>query len=348
MSSESIDAPEGMFLVVGCGSIGRRHLGNLIALGVREIAAFDVLPDRRAEASERFGVPTYADLEEALARRPRVALICTPTHLHLVHALAAAQAGCHLFIEKPVADSLEGLEPLMEEVERRRLVTLVGCNFRFHPGLRLVKDLLDTGLIGRPLSVRAQFGQFLPDWHPWEDYRHGYSARRAMGGGVVLDRVHEIDYVRWLTGEVVEVAAMVGRVSDLEIETEDAADILIRFASGAFGSIHVDYLRRPYDCSLEVVGELGTVQWRYQDHLVRWFTARDGTWQSRQWLGYDGNEMYVEEMRHFLRVLRQEEPSAQDVGEGARVLEIALAAKESANSGRRVLLSPRPSGGVTA
>lgn len=344
MSGERFDWSGGMFLVIGCGSIGRRHLGNLIRLGLREIAAFDVRPDRLAEVSECFGVATYANLEEALSQGPSAALICTPTHLHLPHALAAARAGCHLFIEKPVAASLEGLEALIDEVDRRRLATLVGCNFRFHPGLRWVKEILDTGFIGRPLSVRAQFGQFLPDWHPWEDYRHGYSARRAMGGGVVLDRVHEIDYVRWLMGEIVEIAAMVGKVSDLEIDTEDVAEILVGFASGVFGSIHVDYLRRPYDCGLEIVGERGTVQWRYQDHMVRWFDARYGTWESRQWLGYDGNDMYVEEMRHFLRVLVKEEASAQDVREGARVLQIALAAKESAKSGRRVFLAPRPMG----
>jgi len=179
-------------------------------------------------------------------------------------------------------------------------------------------------------SARAQFGQYLPDWHPWEDYRHGYSARQDLGGGVVLDRIHEIDYLRWLFGEITEVYAMIGHCSSLEIDTEDTAEMLLRFRSGGFGSIHVDYVRRPYDCSFSATGEEGMIEWCYQDHVVSWYGTSDCTWHRMEWPAYAVNQMYLDEMRHFLQVVSGEAQSECDIQEGRRVLELALAAKDSA------------------
>lgn len=324
------------FLVIGCGSIGQRHLRNLRRLGVEDILAMEVRKERRQEVEKQFGVPVFADLHSALGREPQVALVCTPTNFHLENALAAAGAGCHLFIEKPLAGSLSGLPELLAEIERRHLLTLVGCNFRFHPGLLHVKALLETGGIGTVVAARAQFGQYLPDWHPWEDYHQGYSAQRVLGGGVVLDRIHELDYLRWLLGDINEVCAMVGHLSHLELDTEDTAEILVRFVSGGFGSIHLDYVRRTYDCRLEIIGDAGTIQWCYQENFVRWYLALEGLCHSLEWPLYDGNEMYLEEMRHFLRVLQGQEPSKQDAVEGARVLALALAVLKAASE-RRVI-----------
>jgi predicted dehydrogenase len=338
MLVEQVPNPPGRFLVIGCGSIGMRHVHNLRKLGVTDIAAFDVSQDRRQEVGQRFEIPVFDDLQTALAHGALATVICTPTHLHLQHALEAARAGSNLFIEKPVAHSLDGLDELKLEVARHGLATLVGCNFRFHPGLRHVKTLVADGVAGSLVSARAQFGQYLPDWHPWEDYRGGYSAHRAMGGGVVLDRIHDIDYLRWILGEVSEVAAMMDHLSHIETDTEDTAEILFRFSSGVLGSVHVDYVRRTYNCSLELVGDLGTITWSYEGRKVRWYCASESAWRSLEWPRYDENEMYLEEMRHFLRVLKREELSELDVTEGARVLAIAVAAKQAAEDRKTIAL----------
>lgn len=324
--------------MVGCGSIGKRHLSNLKQLGASKLVAFDPREDRRLEVSERLGIPTFDDLAGALDEETEVALICTPTHLHIEHALAAARRGCHLFIEKPISDSLEGVGELLEEVGRRQLVTLVGCNYRFHPGLRHAKRLLHEKVVGKVISARAEFGQFLPDWHPWEDYKEGYSARRSLGGGVLLDRIHEIDYLRWLLGDVTEVAAMIGHASDLEIDTEDTADVLLRFNNGVFGSIHLDYVRRAYNSRLEITGDQGIIEWCYQDTSVRWYVAAEGCWHSMQWPRYDNNQMYLDEMRHFLTALAAEEVAELDVPGGIRDLAVALAAKEAMHHRRSVAI----------
>jgi len=324
------------FVVVGCGSIGRRHLGNLLRLGVRGAAGVDPSSEQRKRVEAEFGVPTFRDLASALKDGADAALICSPSSLHLEHAIEAAQARCHLFIEKPVAISLDGVDALLKEAAKHRLATLVGCNFRFTPGLRKAKQLLDEGSIGRVVSIRATFGQYLPEWHPLEDYRRGYSAQKLLGGGVILDRIHEIDYVRWLGGEIKDVCALAGHLSNLEIDTEDTAEILLRFEGGALGAVHLDYVRREYDCSVEITGTDGIIQWSYRPQRVRWYSAAESCWDTHEWSRYDGNEMYIEEMKHFLRVLDRKQEAELGVAEGVRVLRIALAVQQSAAE-RKVL-----------
>ena len=329
MSHSASPWTDARFLVVGCGSIGKRHMENLRRLGVTDILAVEPSEDRRKEVAERFGARAFGDLGMALGEQPEVALICTPPSLHIGQAMAAARAGCHLFVEKPVADALDGVDELIAEVQRASLVNLVACNFRFHPGLRHIKKLLEGGELGTVVSARAQFGQYLPDWHPWEDYRLGYSARRELGGGVALDRIHEIDYMRWLFGEIDEVHAFAAKLSSLEIDTEDTVEIVMRFTSGTLGSVHLDYVRRTYDASLEIVGDLGTARWRYQDRCVEWSLAGESAWRRLEWPDYDGNQMYIDELRHLFRVLAGEEAAELDIAGAKRDLEVALEARES-------------------
>lgn len=332
MPTPVIAAVDRLFAVLGCGSIGQRHIRNLRAAGVRNIIAFDPSESRRAEVESAFGIVAPPSIEAAIAAAPQVALICSPTAFHSDHSLEFARAGCDLFIEKPVSDRLEGLETLEREVADRHLSTLVGCNFRFHPGLIKAKELVVSGQLGRLVSLRAEFGSYLPDWHPWEDYRNSYSSRKALGGGIVLDRIHEIDYVRWLAGEdIVAVSAMTGKLSGLEIDVEDTAEILLRFRSGVIGSVHVDYVRRTYDCKMEITGDAGSVVWSFPDKSVRWYLAAERVWHQLEWPAWETNLMYVEQLEHFLRVLNGIEPSMQDVAAGRAVLSAALAAKSDSD-----------------
>jgi predicted dehydrogenase len=318
------------FLVVGCGSIGKRHIMNLAHLNVPHIYAFDIDSARMREVSESFKVSPLGSLDEGWSLNPHVALIVTPTSLHIPLAVEAVKRGCHLFIEKPLSHSLEGVDELLRIVRDRGLVTLVGCNLRFHPGLVRIKQLIDDGAIGNVIAGRAEVGQFLPDWHPWEDYRHMYSAQPDLGGGVILDAIHEIDQIRWMLGEVSEVACFAGKLSRLEITTEDTAAVLLRLSSGAIGEVHMDYVQRTYSRSCHFIGEEGTIRWDYVDGQVRWYSAK-----TREWKiflnppGWEPNQMYLDEMKHFLNCLSQKERPMLDVFEAKRLLEIALAAKSS-------------------
>ena len=332
------------FLVVGCGSIGKRHIRNLLNLNAGEIVAFDVRQDRLEEVRSEFDVATCDDFAQGIEGRVDAVLVCTPTALHLRYAHFAVEHGLPVFVEKPLSDSMEGVDRFLGEVADNGLVALIGCNFRFHLGLMLVKQMLDEGKIGRPICIRAEFGQYLPDWHPWEDYRQGYSASKSLGGGIILDSVHEIDYVTWMLGNVIEVCCFAGKLSDLEIETEDVAELLLRFDDGALGEIHVDYVQRAYNRSCKIVGDEGTLLWSYQDNTVSFYTASAERWQVFEWPGsYDANEMYLREMEHFLACLTGAEQPQLDAVGAKRVLELALAAKESAQCGRKVLLDRQSS-----
>ena len=335
--------PSPRVVVIGCGSIGKRHLRNLLALGVADVVAYDPREDRREEVRTTLNVETISDLDEAWKRDRTLALITAPTSLHVPLAQKAAEHGCHLFIEKPLSDRLEGVEPLLSAVRERHLISLVGCNMRFHPGLMTIKQLLERGAIGRVVTARVEAGQYLPDWHPREDYRQGYSARRNLGGGVLMDGVHEIDYVRWLFGEVTSVACVAGQLSHLDIDTEDTASLLLRFASGTIGEIHLDYIQRIYSRSCHLIGDEGTIRWDFTAGETRCYTASTRAWEVfANPPGWEANQMYVDEMRHLLRCLQGEEASAQDAYEGARVLEIALAARTSADVGRVIECSGEP------
>lgn len=329
------------FLVLGCGSIGQRHIGNLLSLGVTEVLAFDTRPERQSQVRDRFEVETVESLEDGWNKKPDVALVAAPTSLHVELALEAARHECHLFIEKPLGDSLDGIENLLSTVGQRKLTTMVGCNMRFHHGPSTIKVLLDEGAIGQIISAHLDAGQYLPDWHPWEDYRQLYAAQASQGGGVVLDGVHEIDYARWLFGEVAEVYCQGGKQSSLDIDTEDTVDVLMKMADGFSVSIHMDYIQRVPWRTCKVVGEEGTILWDINQGDVRLFSAGEGGWRSfPEPQGYDIHRMYVDEMRHFLSCLRGEAESSLPVTEAKRVLQIALAVKESMRSGEPREMAP--------
>ncbi len=328
------------FLVVGCGSIGKRHIRNLIRLGVDQVIGMDVEPERLRQAQTEFGIAVAQDFTKALNSNSMDAvLVCTPPREHLSYAREVLQRGSPLFMEKPLAHSMEEVPSFLEEVAKHKVPVLVGFNFRFEPSLQQMKQLLDSGRIGRPLSLRAEYGQYRPDRRPGQDYRKNYSAQGEQGGGIVLDSIHELDYVSWLLGRVRELVCFLDRVSPLEMDAEDVAEILLRFENGAVGSIHMDCFRPAYHRSCEVVGTEGILQWSFEDQRVRLYTASRKEWEEfRRGQTHDVNEMYLKEMEHFLACLKGEAKPAVEAWEAAQILDLACAAKESSQTGRKVFL----------
>jgi len=322
----------GEFVVVGAGSIGRRHLRNLVALGVSGLAVVEPDAGRRQQACAEVGARAIADLESALAMRPTAVLVCTPPNTHVAVARAALGVGAHVFIEKPIASTRDAaLEALVMEAQRTSRL-LVGYNLRFHAGLRRVRDLATSGAIGRLLTARAEFGQYLPDWRPGGDYRSGYIVRRD-GGGILLDASHEVDYMRWICGEVTAVYAALGKLSLLEMEAEDTAVLVLRHHSGVLSEIHLDCVQRGYSRSCKLVGSEGTIEWNFRTGLRH---TRDGSTWSEESIAPDANEMYVEEMRHFLACVESRATPLVDGETALAVLAVLEAAKRSANERREV------------
>lgn len=336
-------------LIAGLGSIGRRHLRNLLTLGERDILLYrthrSTLPDE-----ELAGLPVESDLDTALAQKPDAVIISNPTALHLEVAIPAALAGCHLFLEKPISHSLERIAELRAAVQKGGGQVLVGFQFRFHPGLRQVKRWLEAGEIGRPLSVRAHWGEYLPGWHPWEDYHQGYSARADLGGGVVLTLCHPLDYLRCLLGEVSELWAFTGSLSDLKLNVEDTAEIGLRFAGspgtypGALGSVHLDYNQRPAAHRLEIVGTGGTILWDNASGAAQLITAgysdKSATPLQTRYFNppddFERNHLFLEQMRHFIDVINGHSHPLCTLQDGIKALELALSVHQSQNEHRLI------------
>ena len=212
----------------------------------------------------------------------------------------------------------------------------MGFKFRFHPGLQAVKRLLEEKSIRHPISVHAHWGECLPDWHAWEDYRCGYGARTDLGGGVILTLSHPFDCRRWRLGEVVTVAAEIGSLGDLDLEVEDTAEVTLTFEKDPLASIHLDYNQRPASHWLEIIGVKVTIRWDNTDGAVCWWSTEKTDWQTIPAPeDFERNTRFLNEMRHFLAVIAGKEEPICSLEDGIRALEIALAAKQvAAENGR--------------
>ncbi|MBM3752098.1 MAG: Gfo/Idh/MocA family oxidoreductase [Acidimicrobiia bacterium] len=288
-------------LVVGCGSIGRRHLRNLHALGYGTLWATDPDPAARALAAEESGATPMGSLEEALATGPSLVLVCTPPHLHVPFARRAIAAGADVFIEKPIDVAVTpDLDALLGEADAAGRIVACGYNLRCHAGLRAVKAAVDAGQVGRVYTIDIEFGFYLPDWRPGVDYRANYGARREQGGGILLDASHEVDYLRWLGGDVASVHAVLQKSSDLEMDVEDTAWLTCRMVSGVLAQVRLDCLQRRYSRRCKVVGSEATVEWSWQDGVVRWVPGAEA-----QPLAAvpDPNLMYLDELRDLMEAV---------------------------------------------
>ena len=340
-------------LLVGLGSIGQRHARNLRATlgGDLELLAYRVrglthviTPDMRIEPGDveaLYGLTVFTNLEDALAARPDAVFVTNPNSLHMPVALAAARAGCHLFIENPLSHDLEGVDELIEEIDRRRLVCLVGYQWRFHPALKLVQCRLKANAIGELLAARLQFGEHLPHWHPYEDYRQMHVSRRELGGGVILAQIHDLDYAYSLFGIPRRVFSMGGHLSRLDVDVEDTASILMECVARGRGfpvHLHQDCVRRPPTRSCEVIGDEGKILLDLQAQTVEIFDGTGRLIEARSFDARERNQLFLDELDHFLACVRGDQRPVVDVREATMSLRMAVAARESMETGRVVHL----------
>jgi predicted dehydrogenase len=327
-------------LVCGVGSIGERHISNLLALGYKQIAAFRTRG--RPLQTLRVKMPVYTDLDMALADfAPTVALVTNPTAYHIPVALQAARAGCHLLIEKPVSHTLDGLDTLQAELQAHDRFAMVGYMLRFHPLLRQVKVWLDEGpdgTLGQPLFARASWGEHVADWHPWEDYRQSYAVRPDLGGGPALTLSHELDVLVWMFGRAQHVVGMPSTHTPLKITCAHAIDMLIRFENAAIANVHLDYCQRPAHRSWELVCTRGRVVFDYlAGTLRRWegMLSAPPTTEGRRTPraevlhvpdGFDRNDLFLEELRYFFGCLARGQRPTPGLDEAAESVRLALSA----------------------
>ena len=320
-------------LVVGCGSAGTRHARTLRKLGVNNLLLFD--PDQNAadRLAAELSAKSVDSVGQGLESGPDGLIVTSPPNHHLSTANLAIESGLNCFVEKPLSDSLEGLEELLSRAERKGLFIMVGYNFRYFAPLIELKRLISSGELGRVMTVRAEFGQYLPTWRMGTDYRSNYITSGLNAGGVILEESHEFDYVRWLAGPVESVYCASGRLSDLEMELEDTALVIMRHSNGALSHISVDCTQHGYARGARIVGTEGTANWTFPSMLS--IVRRGGTREERE-LSADLAIAYELEMSEFLGCLRGLTKPRVDGWEALESLKITLAARDSATSGNEV------------
>jgi len=325
-------------LVVGLGSIGRRH--TRIARGL--VPGLQLLALRHAAAAG-YGEPdiqSVAALPDALAFRAQAAVIASPATHHLETALPLARAGVHLFIEKPIASVSSGVDELISECRSRNLVLMIGYNLRFLPSLLSFRSHLRERLVGRVLSVRSEVGQYLETWRPGANYRNAVTARAELGGGVLLELSHEIDYLRWLFGEIEWVQAAASRQSELEIDVEDTAHLILGFepscdAQPVVATVNMDCIRHDTTRWCTVIGERGSLRWDGIAGRVEAHFAGDEAFRPLYGHKHSADESYIAEWEHFLRCIAQGTEPEVSGADGLAVLRVVEACREAARTGRR-------------
>lgn len=340
------------YLFTGLGSIGQRHLRNLYALKNPEdhIYAYRVLRNSRVldnklnvigdDLEERYGIEYVPSLEEAWNKKIDAVFICNPSACHYNVMKSAADAGVNIFCEKPISSSSEGLEELIKEIEDKRLVNFAGYQQRFHPCVKTAKEIIDSHVIGRVTSVFAELGEDVSGMHKYEDYRDSYTAKKSLGGGVIMTQIHEIDYLYSFFGMPVSVYAAGGKLADFEIDVEDTADILMTVRHEGFDipvHVHEDFVQRPATRHCKIVGTEGMICFDLLKNNLMVYN-RSGEITRDETFDFDRNNMFYDEMKSFLDALREHKETMIPVREGMASLKIALAAKESMETGQVVKL----------
>ncbi|SDY70022.1 Gfo/Idh/MocA family protein [Nitrosomonas sp. Nm33] len=325
-------------LVVGLGSIGVRHLNNLYSLGVRELGAVrtrNLPPPREIIPKD---VTFFQDLDFALSQKFDLVIVANPTSLHLETLVKALKAGSNVYVEKPLAHERQYLTELTPYLISTEPKVLVGCQLRMHPGLQKIEEWINESKLGKIYSVQVDLGEYLPDWHPWEDYRQSYAARADQGGGVILTLIHELDYLHWLFGKPKDVYAIGGHRTSLELTVEDTALITLETERGICIQLRMDYWRKPPTRHMNIVAEKGIVDWDYHTRLTT--LKQNGKILDQIELPptWDRNELFLSMMREFLEGLSNGSTPRVTLQDGIDVLQTALTAKESIQIHRKDFL----------
>lgn len=312
------------FLICGIGSIGLRHLRNLKLLGKNDIIVYSTGKSVMIGIKEELeGLKIFNSLEEALKQKPDVCMITNPTSMHTNIAIKAANAGCHLYIEKPLSHNLENLDLLQKIVDEKTLTTFITYQFRYHPHINKLKEIFETSQekYGQPLYVTTEWSEYLPDWHPWEDYKQGYSARKDLGGGVLLTQIHPMNYLNYIFGDIKDVKINKSATQVLDIEVDDIADLLISFKNGISGHVHIDFLQKPRVHTMKIVTSKGRFEWDYhQNSLI--FVDMNSQKEYFVNEGFERNDMFVSMLKDFIECVDMNKKTKFNLNEAIEELKL--------------------------
>jgi len=325
------------YLIIGTGNISIRHVRNIATID--KSATFEICRSSKTKNPalevlmvELKGKATLSyDLGASLKKKLYACIIANPTSLHIPTCLKVLPYCRNILIEKPLADKAKDLGKLAALARKHKAVILIGYCLRFHPVIKKAKEILASGLLGKIYFLRAEVGSYLPGWKK-KGYTASASAKKSLGGGVILELSHELDYIYWLLGKPDTVKASAAKVSALEIETEDIAEIICQYKTGTTCGIHLDYLQQEPVRKLEIVGEKGKLTADLIAKTVNITLKEKGKAKMKKYsfTHWEANQMYLDEMVHFLECVKRGKKPLISLEEGTAVLELCLQAKKSA------------------
>lgn len=318
------------YLVIGSGSIARRHIANLRSLFPTAEVACVSASGRTVGAHETQATYLLQGIKEAVEWKPRFAVVASPAPFHLEHALAFLREGVPVLIEKPLADSVAQLARHDAELSAYSGAIEVSYNLRYLSSATRMKELVSAGIAGAIRSISIDLGQYLPDWRPQDDYRKNVSAKRSLGGGVLLELSHELDYMTWLFGKFDRVYGLVSNSGALDIDVEDRADILFSRMDGLVAHVHLDFLQRKATRRCKVVGDQGNLVWDLIANTIH-LETRAGIELLFDGTGYDRNQMYLDQLLHFSAVASKDAKPNVGLDSAAYTLKMIAAIRASAD-----------------
>ena len=326
-------------LLIGLGSIGQRH-ARLLKESIPEIDLVALTSKNNLQLESTID-HFVENLEEAIALNPQAAIICNPASEHISTAIPLAKKGIHLLIEKPLSNQWQDTSKLLEIVEDRNLKVIVGYNLRFLESMQFFKKEISKKTLGKIYSIRSEVGQDLQTWRPGTDYRSSVSANRNLGGGVLLELSHEIDYLTWIFGRVDWVFGFTARVSKLKIDVEDLAQVLMKFVPSTnqpnlIVNLTLDFIRKDRKRQCSVVGEKGTLIWDGISNEVNLY--KDGLWRNMFKQDPDPDLSYKTELGHFIDCIESNKSPVSSLPSAIECLKIIDSINKSSQKNKSFLV----------
>jgi predicted dehydrogenase len=325
-------------LIVGAGSAGVRHLN--IAKTLFPKATIALLTNRLSKDSNLSPDMHFVDSTDAVSFQPDIAVISGAASSRIEVCTLLANSGVHLLIEKPISNTTKGVADLIEICQAKKLVLAVGYNLRFNASLIAFRESLNSQVIGKPLLVNCEVGQFLPSWRENIDYRESVSSKQELGGGVLLELSHEIDYLNWIFGKINWVRATVMKQSTLEIDVEDSAFLTLGIENennpNLVANLSMDFIRHDFKRSCVVVGEKGTLKWDGISQEVSLLPKGENLWKLLSKTNKSANDSYINEWNDFVSCIDSgNRPRASGI-DGLDALVVIESALESAPTGSQI------------
>jgi predicted dehydrogenase len=303
-------------LICGLGSIGIRHAKNLIFLKKKNLIFFrERNYDLKEKKLKKFKI--YNTLLEALDENPKIAFICNTTSKHIDTALTCAKKGCHLFIEKPLSNNLKKIDQLEKIAKKKKIKVMIGYNMRFHPLMIKIRKLLKSNKLGKVYNIQSEWSEYLPDWHPWENYKNTYAAKKNMGGGCNLTLSHELDSLYWLFGKIKKITNYkIFNFLDCDVDT--SSDFLIKFSNNLVGYSHIDFLGKPHTRKLVISGTKSKILFNYYKNKLEVINRLGNKKKFR--VKFKKNDMYLAELKYFLKCIKNNSLPSPNIKDSKYIL----------------------------